>query len=183
MSSPALRRVTPAAEPPEAAAPPRLRPSNGVAAAPAERTARAAASGVVDDVALLVRQRRIQFDLDREYVDATSGRIAAGWTVRFFALHDKGAHAVPACPCCRRLGLELRRLAAAVLCDGGLEADVEIGVVTAALYDSRTLPNRDEVALAVRLWPRAHPSQRPGGEDGPIRALRRRLKRLGVAES
>jgi hypothetical protein len=155
MASHALRRVTPAAEPP----------------------------GDVEDVALVVRKRRIQFDMDREYIDGTSGRIAAGWTVRFFALQDKGTHVVPACPCCRRVALELRRVAATVLCDGSLEADVEVGVVRPALYESRSLRGRDEVALPVRIWPQSRAPLKPGVEDGYAGALRRHLTRFGLAES
>lgn len=64
-----------------------------------------------------------------------------------------------------------------------LEAHVEVGVVGAALYESKALPGRDEVALAVRVWPQCRAPHKPDAEDGCTGALRRQLKRFGLAKS
>jgi hypothetical protein len=130
-----------------------------------------------DQIADVVRRRRVHFDVERQYVDGELDGPAAGYFVRLFALHDKGAHVVPACPCCRRLAGELRRVATTVLSDLSLDADVELGLVPPALYECRALPGRDEVTLGVRVWP--HGSQPGGGHDERDR-LSRRLKRFGL---
>ncbi len=137
----------------------------------------------MEDVTHVVRQRRVHFETECEWVDGQSRRTAAGWTVRLFALHDKGAHLVPGCPSCQRLALDLERLAAGALCDGELDAHVDVGVLKPALYQSRALPGRDEVALAVRVWPRDGASPARGADGACVREVRRRLRRLGVAES
>jgi hypothetical protein len=132
-----------------------------------------------DDIADLVRRRRVHFELEREYVDGELDGPAAGFLLRLFALHDKCAHVVPDCPCCRRLAGELRRLATTALSDVSLDADVQVGLLPPALYESRALPGRDEVALGVRVRPRSRGSQ-PGGARDDRDGLSRRLKRLGL---
>ena len=123
-----------------------------------------------DDIADLVRRRRVHFELEREYVDGELDGPAAGFLLRLFALHDKCAHVVPSCPCCRRL---------AVLSDVSLDADVQVGLLPPVLYESRALPGRDEVALGVRVWPRSHRSEPGGGHDERDR-LSRHLRRFGL---
>jgi hypothetical protein len=185
MTSPAPRLTSPG-ESTARASVRRYEPAGAPAVGPyPERNgvAHAAVADEADAFGLVVRRGRIHFDTTREYVDGPAGRIVAGWTLRFFALHDKGSHVVPACPWCRRLGLDLRRLAATALCDGSLEADVEIGSVLPALYESASLPGRDEVALSVRIWRRGVAHESRAAEDGYAAVLRRCLKRFGLAES
>ena len=132
-----------------------------------------------DDILQLARRRRAHFEVEREHVDGERDGSAAGFRVQLFALHDKGTHVVPGCPCCRQLAAELRRLATAVLPDASLDADVQIGLLSPALYDCRALPGRDEVALGVRVWPRSHARQRGEGHDERD-LLSRCLKRFGL---
>jgi hypothetical protein len=93
-----------------------------------------------DSCARFVREQRVHFETLREHVDDASHPAAAGFLLRIFALHDKGAHEVPNCPACHRLALELRRVAEAVLADGSLDADAEVAPLSLVLYDSRRLP-------------------------------------------
>jgi hypothetical protein len=153
-------------------------------AADARRTTGAThAAGAPDEIALVVRQRRVHFDAERECIDAAAGRIAVGWTLRLFALHDKGTHRVGACPCCRRIALELRRVLEVALRGADLDASVEVGLLAPVLYDSSVVPGRDEVALPLRLWRRGAGAPGPGGDEACARHLRERLKRYGLSES
>jgi hypothetical protein len=173
-----VRRGDPASAP--VAHPARLRPVPFLAEG-VERAARGATSADTVDLSLVVRQRRVRFDTEREYVHTASGRIAVGLTLRLFALHDPGAHHVPGCRSCRALALQLRRLASTLLAQANLGADVELGFVAPALYESPTLPGRDEVAMIVRIWPRAASRQVNGSDDACADRLRRGLKQLGVS--
>jgi hypothetical protein len=154
-----------------------------IAAAAATATGATHAAGATDEIALVVRQRRVHFDAERECVDAASGRIAVGWTLRLFALHDKRTHRVGACPCCHRIALELRRVLEVVLRGADLDASVEVGFLAPTLYESSVAPGRDEVALPLRLWPRGAGADGRGGDEACARHLRERLKRYGLSES
>jgi hypothetical protein len=154
-----------------------------IAATATATTGAIRAASAADELALVVRQRRVHFDSERECVDAASGRIAIGWTLRLFALHDKGAHRVADCPCCRRIALELRRVVETVLRGDDLDASVEIGLLAPVLYDSSVVPGHEEVALAVRLWPRSAASRGRGCDEACARHVRERLKRYGLSES
>ena len=135
------------------------------------------------DLRELARLLHVHYDVRPEIVLEDGQRRMVGYEVRLWAVHSKGARALPGCPKCIDLVAELRRLANWALSweERPTRADVE--PFGRMLYDSRIVPGASEVALSIRLVHR-------NGWDAPVdaceerclRQLRARMRELGVRE-
>lgn len=131
----------------------------------------------------IVRAHRVHFDVEPEFVLEGPDRVKVGFHVTLWAVHDKGARALPGCPACWDLAAELRQLAESVVPPDDRPSRTEVDPFRPALYESRVLPGSDEVSLTIRLVHR-------DGYDRPVDAceqrclqeIRARLLALGVRE-
>ncbi len=141
-------------------------------------------SGATDDALReLARSRRVHYDVEPEIVVRGSERVKVGFQVRLWAIHRKGARALPGCPKCWDLVDDLRRIAEEVVPAGERPSRTELEPFRPALYDSRIVPAADEVTITIRLIHRE-------GYDRPIdvceerclKEIRARLRDLGIHE-
>jgi hypothetical protein len=141
---------------------------------------------VIDQAQLraLVREHRVHFDVGPEIVFPDGELRKVGFEVRLWAVHPKGARALPGCDKCRGLVRELERIAAAVLPPEGRATRYAVEPFAPALYDSRVVPDADEVCLTLRLVHREE-YDRPvdACEERCLKEIRESLKALGVREA
>lgn len=140
-------------------------------------------SAELEDLARIARIRHVHFDVEPETVIRGSERVKVGFQVRLWAVHEKGARALPGCPRCWDLVEELRRIADQVVPSEERPSRTELAPFRPALYDSRVVPAADEVSITIRLIHR-------DGYDRPIDAceerclkeIRAHLRALGITE-
>ncbi len=131
----------------------------------------------------MARNRHVHFDVEPELVIRGSVRMKVGFEVHLWAVHPKGARALPGCPKCWDLVDDLRRIAEAVVPPEGRPTRSELEPFRRALYESRVVPNADEVSVTIRLFHKE-------GYDRPIDACEEqclkeicgRLRALGIPE-
>ncbi len=131
----------------------------------------------------IARNRHVHFDVEPEMIIRGSERVKVGFEVHLWAVHPKGARALPGCPKCWELVNDLRRIAEAVVPPEGRPTRSELEPFGRALYDSRVVPGSDEVSVTIHLFHRE-------GYDRPIDAceeqclkeIRARLRALGIPE-
>ena len=136
-----------------------------------------------DELREVARNRRIHYSVEPEFVFRGSERVKVGFQVRLWAIHRKGARALPGCPKCWDLVDDLRRVAVELNPSGERPSRTELEPFRPALYDSRVVPGADEVTVTIRLIHRE-------GYDRPIDAceerclkeIRARLRDLGIPE-
>jgi hypothetical protein len=135
------------------------------------------------DLAELVRDLHIHFEVEPEVIVQGSERVKVGFEVRLWAVHPRGARALPGCEKCRDLAAELRRIATWAIPSEHRPTRVEIEPFRPALYDSREVLGADEVALAIRLIHREG-WDRPVDpcEERCLKEIRQRLRSLGIQE-
>lgn len=137
----------------------------------------------LEDLAQVARRRHVHFDVEPEIVFRGSARVKVGFQVRLWAVHQKGARALPGCPKCWDLVDELRQIAEQVVPAEERPTLAELAPYRPALYDSRVVPGADEVSVTIRLIHR-------DGYDRPVdpceerclREIRARLRALGITE-
>ena len=131
----------------------------------------------------LARKRHLHFDVEPEVVFRGSERVKVGFQVHLWAVHPKGARALPGCPKCWDLVDDLRRIAEQVVPSEERPTRSELAPFHPALYDSRVVPDADEVTVTIRLIHRDG-SERPIDpcEERCLKEIRARLRELGVPE-
>lgn len=130
-----------------------------------------------------VRLHHVRFDVQPEVTFAGTERMSVGYRLSLWAMHEKGAHAMPGCSKCLSLIENLRRIAAEVIPREARPTRVEIEPFEPGLYDSTEVSGADEVRLDVRLTHRdRYEAPIDPCEDLCLREMRDRLKRLGVKE-
>lgn len=132
----------------------------------------------------LVREHHVHFEVQPEVVILGSERRKVGYEVRLWAVHPKGARALPGCGKCRALLDDLRRLAAEVLPRDERPTRYAIEPPSPALYVSSVVEGADEVGLGVRLLHRSDYGRPVDAcEERCLREIRQRLKALGARET
>ncbi len=129
-----------------------------------------------------VKSHHVHYSVEPEWAVAGGSRKPIGFSVRLFAVHDKGARALPACPKSRALAGSLRSLAEALLptCTMTL---VEIEPFSLVLYGSREVPGADEVALTIRLsQPRRYADPVDASAEPCLKQIRESFKVLSLPE-
>ena len=138
---------------------------------------------VIADLRPLARMRRVYFDVMPEIAFKEGARVKVGYLVRLWAVHARGARALPGCGECRELVNDLRRLFEHVVPPAPAGSTVDLDPFRPALYESRIVPGADEVALTLRLL-------RHGDGDQPVdaagerwlKSVRDALRSLEIAE-
>ena len=136
-----------------------------------------------NDLVEIARSHRVHFDVEPEIVMRGSERVKVGFRVHLWAVHPKDARALPGCPKCWELVGDLRRIAEGVVPPDDRPSRTELAPFRPALYDSRVVPNSDEVSVTIRLLHR-------DGYDNPVdrceerclKEIRSRLIALGIPE-
>lgn len=137
----------------------------------------------VGDLAAFVRGHRVHFDVIPEVTFRGSERLKVGYVVRLWAVHAKGARALPACGKCDELIARLREIALTVTPPSDRPTMTAIEPFEHALYDSREVPGADEVMLSMRLTHRAeYAAPIDVCEDRCLKEVRDALKSLGARE-
>lgn len=137
----------------------------------------------LEDLEEIARTRHVHFDVEPEVTFRGSERVKVGFQVRLWAVHQKGARALPGCPKCWDLVEDLRRIAEHVVPAEERPTRAELAPFRPALYDSRVVPEADEVSVTIRLIHR-------DGYDRPVDPceerclgeIRARLRALGIKE-
>lgn len=131
----------------------------------------------------LVRRHKVHYEVAPEIFFRGTEPLKVGFEVRLWAVHEKGAKALPGCEKCLELASVLRDIAEWLVPPEGRPTRIEIEPFEPALYSSSVAPGADEVAIAIRLVHRE-------GYDQPIdpceerclKEIRARLKALGAQE-
>src|SRR6266540_4769763 len=131
----------------------------------------------------IARAHHVHFDVEPEVVVRATDRVKVGFEVRLWAVHARGAHALPGCSKCRDLAADLRRIAEWAVPSEDRVTRIEIEPFHAALYESTVVSGADEFLFSI------HRDHRDG-YDRPIDAceelclkeIRQRLRALGIAE-
>jgi hypothetical protein len=131
----------------------------------------------------IARSRRVHYDVEPEIVIRGSERVKVGFNVRLWAVHQVNARALPGCAKCWDLVDDLRRIAEEVVPAVERPSRTELEPFRPALYDSRVVPDADEVTVTIRLIHREG-YDRPidACEERCLREIRTRLRALGVPE-
>lgn len=131
----------------------------------------------------MARRHHIHYDVEPEIVIQGTERVTVGYEVRLWAVHPKGAKALPGCPKCAPLVEDLRRLARWVVPGEERPTRADLEPFRRALYDSRVVPDSDEVMVAIRLVHREG-YERPvdACEERCLKEIRARLRELGIPE-
>jgi hypothetical protein len=128
----------------------------------------------------IVRRHHVHYDFATLPPGDAAPGIDGGVVLRLWAVHQKGARALPGCDKCRPLMSDLRSLAHFVFHGGDIAVFEE--AFRAALYDSAVVPGADEVALEVRLSLSGQAGNTPGGARQGLKRVRALLQALGVPE-
>lgn len=135
------------------------------------------------ELAEIARTRKVHFDVEPEIIIRGSERVKVGFQVHLWAVHAKGARALPGCPKCWDLVEDLRRIAEEVVPADERPSRTELTSFRPALYDSRVVPGSDEVSVTIRLIHREG-YERPidACEERCLKEIRARLRVLGIRE-
>lgn len=138
---------------------------------------------LVPSLAAEIREHRIYFEVQRETAQYGDARITVALQVWLWATVPKRAGSLPGEPGCRAALAALQAAAAEAIAQGAVTPAPDVEPFHWALYESRHVPDADEIRLELNL--RASPSA-----DGPehlrreraLSALRHSLGALGVFE-
>lgn len=135
------------------------------------------------ELARIAQARQVHFDVEPEIVIRGSERVRVGFQVNLWAVHVKGARAMPGCPKCWELLEDLRRIAEDVVPTGERPSRTELVPFRPALYESGVVPGADEVTVTIRLIHREG-YERPvdACEERCLKEIRARLRALGIRE-
>ena len=129
------------------------------------------------------RGHRVHFDVEPEIVVRGSDRVKVGFQVHLWALHARGARALPGCPKCWDLVEQLRHIAEEVVPPDDRPSRTELAPFRPALYESRVVPQTDEVCVTIRLVHRdGYDRPVDACEERCLKEIRARLLALGVRE-
>ena len=129
------------------------------------------------------RRHHVHFEVRPEVDILGEARLSVGYQLRLWAVHERGAHALPGCPWCGVLLAELERIVRWVMPPDGRPTRAEFERTGPALYDSQVVPGADEVALLVRLTHQGdYRAPIDACEERCLKEMRGRLRSLGIPE-
>jgi hypothetical protein len=131
-----------------------------------------------------VKRHRVHYSVEPEWMIAEDARWPVGFSIRFFAGHDRRARALPGGPESRALLASLRSLAESLLRECGTTARVEVEPFRPVLYESTEVPGTDEVALTIRVLREFAPHLPPSGasEAYCLQEIRKRARLIALPE-
>lgn len=125
----------------------------------------------------------VHFEVEPELVVVRDVLTKVGFRVRVWAVHGKGARAMPGCHKCQELLAALERIVQWAIPAVGRVSRVEVERPGAALYDSREVQGADEVAITIRLLHRqVYAAPVDERERRYLQQIRERLRLLGIPE-
>lgn len=131
----------------------------------------------------IARARQVHYDVEPKIVIRGSERMKVGFQVRLWAIHSKGARALPGCPKCWSLLEDLRRIAEDIAPTDERPSRTEVAPFRSALYDSRVVPGADEVSVTICLIHRdGYDRPIDACEERCLKGIRARLRILGIRE-
>jgi hypothetical protein len=137
----------------------------------------------LDGLRTIARKLHAHYDIEPEVVLLGGARRKVGFHVRLWGVHAKGARALPGCSRCRELEQELRRIAEFVVPREERPTRLDFEPFYPALYDSRVVPDADEIALSIRLVHREGYEQPVDAcEERCLKEIVARLRELGIPE-
>jgi hypothetical protein len=137
----------------------------------------------VEALRALARRLHAHYDVQPEVVIRGSERVKVGFEVRLWAVHPKGARALPGCPKCLDLVPELERIANWALPREERPTRAHMEPFRAALYDSPVVPGSDEISLSLRLVHRdGYDQPIDACEERCLKEIRSKLREIGVPE-
>ncbi len=135
------------------------------------------------ELAEIARARQVHFDVEPEIVIRGAERVKVGFQINLWAVHSKGARALPGCPKCWDLVEDLRRIAEEVVPPDDRPSRTELTPFRPALYESRVVPDADEVSVTIRLIHRdGYDRPVDACEERCLKEIRARLRALGIRE-
>lgn len=139
--------------------------------------------GALEQLRAVTRRLRAHFDVVPVLELRGDTRLRVGSVVRLWGVHPKGARALPGCPKSRAIFSDLEPVAAYAL-GGDPSMQIALDPLRPALYESRVVPGADEIALAIRITPRADhgAAAARAAEERYLKLVRARLRELGVSE-
>jgi hypothetical protein len=129
----------------------------------------------------LVRRLHVHYDVQTELDLREGARVPVALIVRLWAVHARGARALPGCPRCRELRSDLERIAAFAL-SGPAESRVTMDPLRPALYDSPIVHGADEICLVIRVAHGDGGAPIDGREQRSVKGIRAQLVLLGIPE-
>jgi hypothetical protein len=130
-----------------------------------------------------IREHRVYFEVQRETAQVGDTRMTVALQIWLWATVPKRESSLPGGPGCRAALAALQAAAAESVARAGIVPAPDVEPFHWALYESRHVPDADEIRIALNL-------RAPPGVDGPEQArreralaeLRRALGALGIFE-
>ena len=139
--------------------------------------------GDLAEFAAFAREHHVHFEVQPDVLVRTGERVKIGFEIRVWALHARGARALPGCEKCRDLAGELRRFTEWAVPSEHRPTRIEIEPFHPALYESREVTGADEIALSIRLAHREGWDQPIDAcEERCLKEIRLRLRSAGARE-
>lgn len=153
----------------------------GPPAAP-EDAMKARRAGATPSLAAEIQEHRIYFEVQRETAQYGERRVTVALQVWLWATVPKRAGALPGQPGCRAALAALHAAAAEAIAQGVVTPEPDVEPFHWALYESRHVPDADEIRLELNL--RGSPSSDPeqARRERALAALRHSLAALGIYE-
>lgn len=134
-------------------------------------------------VRAIARKLHAHYDIEPEIVFVDGARRKVGFHVRLWGVHAKGARVLPGCSRCREIEEELKRIGEFVVPREERPTRLEFDPFRPALYDSRVVPDADEVVLSIRLVHREGYEQPVDAcEERCLKEIVARCRELGIPE-
>ena len=139
--------------------------------------------GDVAELAGFAREHHVHFEVQPDVLVRDGERVKIGFEIRLWAVHARGARALPGCEKCLDLAAELRRLAEWSVPSEHRATRFEIEPFHPALYESREVTGADEIAVCIRLAHREGWDQPIDAcEERCLKEIRHRLRSAGARE-
>jgi hypothetical protein len=140
------------------------------------------AASEVPSLAAEIREHRIYYEVQRETAQYGTSRVTVALQIWLWATVPKKAGSLPGEPGCRAALAALRAAAAEAIAQGAVSPAPDVEPFHWALYESRHVPDADEIRIEVNL--RAAPGNDPeqAARERALAALRHGLRSLGVFE-
>lgn len=135
----------------------------------------------IEELGSLVRRLHVHFEVEPELELRDFVRVKVAVRVRLWGVHARGARALPGCAKCHEIVAMLRPVLEYAV---GPEASGAVEPFHPALYDSRVVPDSDEVALTFRASSQGTAGDAAAAltEERWLKVVRARFRELGIPE-
>jgi hypothetical protein len=127
-----------------------------------------------------IREHRIYYEVQRETAQYGDSRITVALQVWLWATVPKKAGSLPGQPGCRAALGALQAAAAEAVAQGAVTPAPDVEPFHWALYDSKHVPDADEIRLELNLRASPADAAEQGRRERALAALRHSLSALGI---